>query len=259
MRDIPRHLYKYRSMNGTCFEFLRDIILQNKLFFSTPAAFNDPFDCAPALSMKATDAEFTEYLKGFFRRKYPHLSPKERWQSIAAIVRDPSRNHRSMTVSELLKKGFEDISNWIGVLSLSEVADDILMWSHYADSHQGVCLRFSSETGWFREAQEVLYEDERPVVNLIRDTPREYQEKAVLYKSVHWSYEKEWRVIDHSIPGHGVHNYDPAALDGIIIGTKTAENHISILKEWAVTRPKRVELLQAKIDPLRFGLIIDQV
>ena len=93
------------------------------------------------------------------------------------------------------------------MLSLTESADDILMWSHYADSHRGVCLRFSTEIGFFKDAQQVVYQDERPVVNLIRDTPHVYQRKAVLYKSCHWEYEEEWRIIDHGTPGHGVHTF----------------------------------------------------
>ena len=45
-----------------------------------------------------------------------------------------------------------------GVLCLSECHDDILMWSHYGDSHRGICLEFkATNTALFGEAQRVKY------------------------------------------------------------------------------------------------------
>ena len=90
-------------MNGPSVEFLKSIIVDSKLFFSTPAAFNDPFDSAPALSMVATDVEFAVYLEGIFKRKYSNLARHERRKSIAAIVKDPARNHSSLAVQYSLK------------------------------------------------------------------------------------------------------------------------------------------------------------
>jgi hypothetical protein len=111
----------------------------------------------------------------------------------------------------------------------------------------------------FKDAQEVVYRDERPIVNLIRDTPKDFQEKAVLYKAIHWRYEKEWRVIDHGKPGHGVHHYPHAALDGIVFGAKISEAHKALIKEWLGTRGGTVELLQATVDPDFFRLRISKI
>ena len=258
-RYVPEHLYKYREMSSRALDHLRDTIVNGKIYFSIPAAFNDPFDCNPALSMKSTKAEFSNYLKGFFKRRFPELSRAERRASASAIVKDPYRNQNSTEVKDLLTKAFTDMTNWIGVLSLSAINDDILMWAHYADSHQGVCLRFSTKNGFFKDTQEVVYQDERPIVKLIRDTPMDFQHKAVLYKASHWEYEKEWRIIDHGFPGHGVHQYPQAALDGIIFGAKTSDSNKALIREWIAPRGNAVELLQARVDPRLFGLQIGAI
>jgi hypothetical protein len=37
----------------------------------------------------------------------------------------------------------ETVTSKVGVMCISEVPDDILMWSHYADCHKGVCSRLA--------------------------------------------------------------------------------------------------------------------
>lgn len=59
---------------------------------------------------------------------------------IAEIIK-----HRRMTqvqAAELLGMPQPDS---MGVVCLSEHGDDILMWSHYSDGHQGFCLEFDRE------------------------------------------------------------------------------------------------------------------
>ena len=46
---------------------------------------------------------------------------------------------------ERLKKIVDALDAAIGVLSLSAVDDSILLWSHYAQNHHGVCLEFDRE------------------------------------------------------------------------------------------------------------------
>ncbi len=50
-----------------------------------------------------------------------------------------------------------------GILSLSKVRDDILMWTHYADRHRGLCFEFdgSANCNFFGEAQPVVYGEYR--------------------------------------------------------------------------------------------------
>ena len=45
----------------------------------------------------------------------------------------------------------EYLINNIGIFSLSKVPDNILMWSHYADSHKGIVLEFDSNHAYFNK------------------------------------------------------------------------------------------------------------
>ena len=106
-----------------------------------------------------------------------------------------------------------------GVFSLSEPNNNILMWSHYADEHRGICLEFArSETNTLGNPEHcvpVCYSLDVPTF-----MPRELEEqpavsKVLTTKGLYWEYEAEWRVISHqsntALPF-------PGDLTGVIFG-----------------------------------------
>ena len=56
----------------------------------------------------------------------------------------------------------------LGVLSVSEVGDNILMWAHYAAAHTELCLKFersvTSDFGSYERCLPVIYEERYPVL-----------------------------------------------------------------------------------------------
>jgi hypothetical protein len=149
----------------------------------------------------------------------------------------------------------DEVVNSVGVLSLSEKQDDVLMWSHYSSSHTGICLRFkvSAAKPFFANALPVRYQLERPVLDLASDDAHTQSEKALLTKADYWSYEKEWRILEHD-KGPGVHVYPPALLDGIIMGALTPENDRALVREWIAERHVPTELLQARFHEQLYSL-----
>ncbi len=148
------------------------------------------------------------------------------------------------------------------MLSLSAKPDRVLMWSHYAASHAGICLRFS-RAEWafpFRAAQRVAYCAERPVVNPVLDDAETIVSKFVLSKADFWAYEEEWRVMSHpGSPvnpggGHGLITYEPRALDGIILGARISDADAAEVATWVRGRAHPVQLLRAVPNPDRFRL-----
>ena len=93
---------------------------------------------------------------------------------------------------------------------MSEVCDDLLMWAHYGESHQGIVIKFKclpEADNALCIAQPVSYSETIPYLTTIQDcvngfcgiesfNVKEYFRKRALTKSPHWCYEKEWRVID---------------------------------------------------------------
>lgn len=82
-------------------------------------------------------------------------------------------------------------------LSLSRNNSNILMWSHYADCHQGFVIGFDRSHPYFSEAQSVRYRRLRSSFNGAKISDIQLGEitRAVaLEKAVDWAYEEEERL-----------------------------------------------------------------
>ncbi len=102
-----------------------------------------------------------------------------------------------------------------GVCCLSEICDDILMWSHYAAQHTGVCIGIRPDRIAGKLFRPVEYSDVVPLLDAweyIRGDGDKFL-KLGLTKASHWSYEKEWRTVDL----FGLKQY-PSCVDRIVIG-----------------------------------------
>ena len=82
-----------------------------------------------------------------------------------------------------------------GMLCFSESWQNPVQWSHYADRHRGICLKFQVAEKMVRK---VTYDDARTVedaAKLIknRTTDPEAVIRMMSTKFKHWSYEAEWR------------------------------------------------------------------
>lgn len=158
--------------------------------------------------------------------------------------------------------------NFVGILSLSALPNQVLMWSHYAEAHTGICLRFNRSSPWafpFIAAQKVIYSAERPVLNPITDTdPDNAQalvDKVILTKADFWAHEEEWRVMSHpnssiGMGGPGLTTFAPRALDGIILGACISDADAAAVARWTAVRKYPVELLRAQPDSDRFRINI---
>lgn len=100
----------------------------------------------------------------------------------------------------------EDLKG-IGIISFESVdfergGINTLMWSHYADSHRGICLIYKRETCEedkqtnckSNKIQEVKYENDIP---LRLDTTKEMFKTGFCTKHKSWKYENEFRLILH--------------------------------------------------------------
>lgn len=253
-----QHLYKYRSLDGKDFDYTRQILVENVLWFSRPSDFNDPFDCRPAVSTAATAAENKEWIDDLFKKKAPPMPRSERRLLKKSAKRQLAQSGRSGDVA-WFDTVVGKIVNQAGVLSLSARCDHVLMWSHYTSAHRGVCIRFKAKrtTPFFGRAQQVSYSDARPVLNLVRDVEGDGSElarKTLLTKADFWSYEQEWRIIEHDL-GPGLHRFDPAELlDGVILGANIRPDHKSKILEWVESRWMKIAVFEARVDATYFRL-----
>ena len=57
------YLYKFRSLEESNFDFTKNILINNELYFSSPTKFEDPFDCRPRYTIEgAADSQIKEFL-----------------------------------------------------------------------------------------------------------------------------------------------------------------------------------------------------
>jgi hypothetical protein len=194
-RGTPSLLFKY--LPPTRF----DVLARNELRFTQPSFFNDPFDSRPYFRNLPRmpqgpwdtfdvweDAGSFDFSRYFCR--YMETAVEANREIVPKLRGDELR--------QFLLSG---IGSTVGILSLSEVPDDPLMWGHYAASHCGFAIGFDTSHPFFRCTRHtsqptpdaffpVHYAAERP-------RRRSYEHvtarDAFFTKSPHWAYEKEWR------------------------------------------------------------------
>ncbi|KAA2235590.1 DUF2971 domain-containing protein [Salinarimonas soli] len=246
--DPPRYLYKFRSLAAeNPRKFTRAIIVDGVLWHAQPSSFNDPFDCLPVITGPEGE-EKLRYLKRLHAEHRAHEPRAVRRRRIKQMMQRP--------LSEFLTTAVLPAAvDRVGVVSLSAGYEQVLMWTHYADEHRGICLRFSTKGAPFKDAYQVIYSAERPVLNVARDGGVEYFEKALLTKADFWRYEQEYRTVNRT---PGAQPYDQALLTGVILGARiTSEDRAAVL-DWLHDRPD-VEIIQAVIHPGLFRLSFETV
>ena len=200
-------LYKYREYN----QYSLQSLINSTAWFAKPLSFNDPFDCNPNYSNQFTPSVRKEFIE---------------------ILKAKSGNDFDESYIETYIRETNRYINNSGILCLSGVCDDILMWSHYADSHRGFVIEYerSKRNYLGKSAIPVLYTDELPSLSPIDvlERKKESQEKLWLYKSTHWKYEKEWRCyIDF---GGTEQPLGDVKIKSIIFGLKMGDREISTIK-----------------------------
>jgi len=257
MSRCPQVFYKYRDIDGAGLGFVERTILHNEIYLSSPAAFNDPFDCMPDFDLSSTPEQRQATFERALARMRPDQSPVRRRRVASRLalnpVVDPESDEARATMRAL---HHEHVRARIGVYCVGERPDSILMWSHYARSHTGVCLVFNGYCRPFPAAQKVRYASIRSPVKNASESSDESMEKALLTKHLGWKYEREWRVIQH---GPGVYEIPEDALTGVILGARISTANEAQLLGWLSSRSHKCDVFRAVPSPAEFKLLIEPV
>lgn len=246
-------LYKYQPFDR---KRLTSIFIDSELWLSSPLTFNDPFDCSPIIDVAGTAREYREMAWSAIQRQRRGWSRAERRRELAAFAKQ--RNER---FSEAAGR-----SNWIdtvanlGVLCLTEIPDDLLMWGHYAASHRGICLGFDTRYKPFILAMRVHYSSDRPVFRPLERRRTEKHEmvwSAVTRKAAQWQYEREWRVLASNRTGALA--FSPKALRVAILGAHVDADDRAWLANVIQARGGDLELMQCRLDGRLYRLGLDRL
>jgi DUF2971 family protein len=251
----PQRLYKYCSHGKHFIHALESARDRNEVWYSALDKVNDPFEGNPSIKRKNI-REIREWNKRFY--SYPEYKAKTiTGVSVAEfaiqnnIDRKLARKLTSNTVENAnFQKNFfaTQITNYRKQQSVACFTSDpasILMWTHYANSHQGICMVWSLD-GEFPSGEEeaffpVSYLEERTeiseidILNLIcwarfkdsrvadEESARKTVKTLAFEKALPWSYEEEYRFSDFIENGGGYRKIPQYKLDSILLGVDCRE------------------------------------
>jgi len=258
LNHIPKYLYRYRTLEGAALFHAERTILHNEIYLTSPSKINDPFDCEVALDFDAADADWHKSLFGLSERKQPHLSKADHAAFAESTI--SSGRHKDKEIQSLILRELQEKVNSVGLLCLTERNDCILMWSHYAASHSGICFEFSN-TGsdiLIGQSQRVTYLQFYKKAHAIHDNMEAQVDRILRSKAKCWAYEAEWRKIDHQA-GHGLKEFDPQILTGVIFGCKIAEANEKRIMKWLSERESPMNAYKARQSADGFHIEIERI
>jgi len=164
------------------------------------------FDCQiPTNYLLIKDNEIEKYVEEYVRVHKSHVKDSAEIHKFKEIVRKRLLDRTKLQMDSEPHE-FQELNKYSGILSLSSVWDNLLMWSHYADKHQGFCIGYKEEkirkSGLFGRGGLVKYSSVYPQIKP-DPTKRNLMDEIFLKtntKAKQWSYEKEYRLVTTSFP-----------------------------------------------------------
>lgn len=238
-------LCKYVSADRT------DILSDKLIRFTSYKSLNDPFECrftVNPLQEEERVAEADDYLAEW--------AQTEDW--------------------------LRERMGQLGILSLTRTWNNILMWSHYADGHEGFVICFDENHAWFNEGkaffvetppipekidlgldglQDVLYRTDVPNIDMFADVPIE----AFITKSKDWAYEEEVRKFRHlgeaSKCNDDVHlfAFSPEVISEVILGCNASNGLKETIRELQESSYPHMIVKQASVHRRAFAIQADIV
>jgi hypothetical protein len=217
--------YKFMSL-----KYLNSLS-SDQIFMSDPSEFNDPFDLKIEIGNLIDRSPFDneEILRQAFGKLFVGNNTIENFwyydkqfiDTLQAWI-DGTAHYGDVIA------GFKRRSTEFGVSCFSQDWDVPLMWSHYAQSHKGICVEYQvhpmkmnrySEDLYFGQHY-VRYTTELPTLCLteVLFSPHQVLSSILATKHADWSYEREWRLIHYAAKGKMVSAPKAMEISAIIVG-----------------------------------------
>ncbi|MGE0350969.1 DUF2971 domain-containing protein [Hydrogenophaga sp.] len=169
----------------------------SKLRATDPTVFNDVLDANPVLS--EVDIEAIARAKCEQLKAQGKLSDEDYdralWQERQSVRRDTTEENTNV------KEIFRVMA--FAFICFCRSGRHPLMWTHYADKHQGVQLEFDEQHACFAgKLHNIVYLEERPILTRAEmseltassNTPDLVAPSFFFQKALEWSYEQEVRL-----------------------------------------------------------------
>lgn len=240
--------------------------------FSSPADFNDPWECRPYYSVsnledpKVRDRHIVWFQDVARKQRVKDRVEidEEKFAGELAEMRD-NPDFLPHMLEQSTREMADALRDKYRIFCLTTKPTHTRMWSHYADKHRGLCLEFATN-GWIGDAYKVAYEMQHPAVDLTSIEDGNFTITSLLTKSSAWSDEDEFRLVNQEgglpdIPDckNGLVQLPKGSLQAVIMGAMISDEHRRTA-EVAVERTQgQVRLLRAALRPGQFELQIEAV
>jgi hypothetical protein len=219
-------------------------------------SFNDPFDMKAHVALEGSREQIEARFKALIADR-TNARRRERREILRNIMSRPRAE-----LQAALQEIFRQSAGQAGICSFAGDPRSILMWTHYARDHEGVCLQFefARDPRTFTWAQEVQYSDEYPRINYAdRSRLPDQLYAALTRKHSGWRYEKEWRIV-HLAGANTNLPFRADSLVGLILGCRATEEHRSAVEALLAERTKAglpaLRRYRAEQHPTAYQLVI---
>lgn len=275
-------------------ETAKAVLETSSLRWKAPKQFNDPFDHQVSFIFSYTQEQFSNALfaeieRLIYERDEPNFLEETGLSIMTRMLRKARDKIPRERIIETLKEGVEEsaqrfqqyqdninalIANDLNrsrVLCVSERNDNIVMWSHYANSHTGVCIRLQcidEVDNALLLAKPIKYTDSFPIFpsldqhikHLTGERPIDFFDllyQVPFVKHEHWSYENEWRVhVPHDEPenltGFNDWKENPSVFGAIYFGCRINQSSAAELMRIIDRKFPQMEVYSAKPSVRKF-------
>lgn len=139
MSRMPPKLYKYSGVSGLRLDWIKRLLLDSELYFTSPNTFNDPLDCRVPLYYDASALRVEQFWRDVVRNEFPDTPMREH----EARIRELVSQSRTPQERERLNERFFQGLDRNGIVCLGNRPNNVLMWSYYAEGHKGIAIQFN--------------------------------------------------------------------------------------------------------------------
>ena len=252
--------YSFRN----CSKFLFQSLVNDTLNLSSPTTFNDLFDC-PVIELMNNEDEVSKLIREAY------LSGVK----VACFMKNEKLPYPNENSDDLIRNDKKNKSD-------QEEYLNELMWAHYADSHNGICIKykFPSDvtTGDGTKNYVTYFKDVEYTSNLKKYAKQNSinTKDAFFAKGKSWKYENELRFLYYNPTNSDSHISLPISncIEAIYFGVKCSDKDKQTVKNILKDRKcisykyqlignkteeikeeKDIEFYQMKIDDKIFGAI----
>lgn len=288
--------YKYAS-----FDTALRVIGSKSFRWSSPAKFNDPFDTQTGFAPMPEPEEFGRQLNAAIQRAvFTDMPLLEGGSGLFTTMLLRLRQIRdrmprdeviaymqqsSQQSAQLAANGVEALNSTVvqqmlhsRVFCVSELHDNVVMWSHYAENHHGVVFRLKcldELDHLLLAARKVEYAKaflkfpaaREYAMHLTGEKPLDFVSlvwNSAFLKHQDWSYESEWRV---HVPllgepaGDGYSSYrEPFALfDCVYLGCRMDDTNAAKVTEAVQAHLPNTKIFRAARSKKSFDLVFEPV